>query len=219
MRKLACLVSVLLVGIALGENILEMPMDTLDYIVVGGDMTATVVTEGDRTFVRFQPLEDNDWPDGWFYWPRFDLTAANGGERIDASVEGSTLEFDVRYYQEDVIGDNGVGPYENANIGIQVKSRDPNDVQGEMWLGGYFKVGVSPPDDPPEGNEWYHLVVDLHQGVGDLDLQYVWKMELHGGYGRNVPEDFFDVDNLVITPEPSTLGLLAIGLLGLTRRR
>jgi len=178
MRKLACLVSVLFVGIAWGDNILEMPMDTLDYIVVGGDMTATVMTEGDRTFVRFQPLEDNDWPDNWFYWPRFDLTAANGGEWVDASVEGSTLEFDVRYYQE------GEGAYDNASIGIQVKSKDPNDTVGEMWLPEYFRVGFNPPDDPPEGNEWYHLVVDLHQDVGNLDLQYIWKMELHGWYIR-----------------------------------
>ena len=194
MRILGLALVAFLAPLALGQS-LFLPMDSLEpYIVVEGDMTATVVTEGARTFVRFKPLEDNMWPGGWFYQPRIDLFVANGGAPLNASTPGSTLEMDVRYHQEGV-GANGTWPYDVCWFGVEL--RDTNSPSGDLWVADAF-------NNPEPWGEWHHIVINIEAGGSTvpLDPAVIKKFELHGSYARwdqtTQPDDWIDMDNVQI---------------------
>ena len=210
MRVLAIVFAVSAVSLA-SANLLEIPMDTLDpagYFRVQTGMDAWVETEGDRTFIRTNGLsESTDWPGSpWYYAPIIDFEDYTGGY-IDAT-DGLTIEFDVRYYQEG-IGDDGSEPYDNCSFGVQLFSAPGT---GNKWWASAF------PNPEPHG-EWHHLVFDLSEAADVLELATLRQIEIHGSNARHRYEDHIDLDNFVITPEPSTLGLLAIGLFTLIRRR
>lgn len=211
MRVVTVLLAVSLTPLALGQ-VLEIPLDTLDpegYFAVQTGMDCWVETEGDLSFIRTNGLsESEDWPGSpWFYAPVINFEVYTGGT-VDASVEGATLEFDVRYHQEG-IGEDGSEPYDNCWFGVQLFS-----VGANYWWGSAF-------GNPEPHGEWHHMVLDLADTAGnpEFDLSQLRRVEIHGSNGRHVWEDHIDLSNLVITPEPATIGLFAIGLLGLMRRR
>ena len=218
MRIVAFVLAVSLTPLALGQ-ILEIPLDTLDpagYFTVQEGMDCWVETEDPLTFIRTNGLsESTGWPGSpWYYAPIIDFETYTGGT-VDASAEGATLEFDVRYYQEG-IGDDGSDPYQNCSFGVALYSYiGPNWWNyDEQWWPGAFS-------NPEPHGEWHHMVFDLADTLEneDFDLTTLGRVEIHGSNGRHVWEDHIDLSNLVITPEPATLGLFAIGLLGLMRRR
>jgi len=217
MRTFVALATLAIVSTTLG-NIMELPMDTLDYTTVQDGMNIAVVTEGDRTFVRTSNLsESTGWPGSpWYYAPVVSFRDANGGVDVDASTPGATLEFDVRYYQEGV-GVDGSEAYQNCNFGVQIFAfLGPNWYNyADVWLPGAF-------NNPEPQGEWHHMVIPLgevSQGNPDFDLTQFSRFEIHGANARHVPEDHIDLDNMVITPEPSAMALLALGLVTVLRRR
>jgi hypothetical protein len=216
MRTLAVLATLVLASATLG-NIIELPMDTLDYISVQAGMDMAVVTEGDRTFVRTWNLsESTDWPGSpWYYAPIVNFRDANGGVDVDASAPGATLEFDVRYYQEGV-GTDGSEPYQNCNFGVQLSAfLGPEWWRyANVWLPGAF-------NNPEPHGEWHHIVIplDVTAENPEFDRTQFNRFEIHGSNARHVPEDHIDLDNVVITPEPSALALLGLGLVTVLRRR
>ncbi len=212
MRLAASVLAILCAPLALA-NVLEIPLDTLEpegYFTVQEGMNCGVVTEGDLTFIRTTELsESQGWPGGgWFYAPIINFEVFTGGT-IDASVPGATLEFDARYVQEGP-GENGQPPYESCWFGVQLFAHDGAD----WWWGSAF-------NNPEPYGEWHHLVLDLADTAGnpDFDLSQVSRVEIHGFNDRYCWQDHIDLDTLVITPEPTTASLLALGLLGLLRRR
>lgn len=210
MRTAALLFTLALVATA-GADVLDMPMDSLDpagYFTTPENITHLLMTEADRTFIRTEQL--NAGPSGaHFYAPNLDFEIYNGGT-VNAAVAGATIEFDVRYYEE-ASGENGEQPYDPGQCELDVTLVDVNGASW-TWIDAF--------DNPTPHGEWHHLSLDLADtaGTAGFDLSQLSGMEFHGYNSRWCWQDHVDLDNLSIVPEPTTLSLFALALLGLIRR-
>ena len=206
MRTAALLLTIALTATA-GANIVDMPMDSLSpegYFTVAENMGCAVETEGDRTFIVTSNLNANG---STFHSPIIDFEIYTGGV-VDATYAGATLEFDVRYI-EIGSGENGEQAYEDGQCELDVTLFDGNGVSW-TWVDAF--------NNPEPHGEWHHLSLDLADTAGaGFDLAQLSSMELSGYNSRWCP-DHVDMDSLSIVPEPTTLGLFALGLFGLIRR-
>jgi hypothetical protein len=211
MRLAAFALPILCAPLALA-NVLEIPLDTLEpegYFTVLDGMSCSVQTEGDRTYISTDGISEG--PGGaYFYAPIINFEVYSGGT-IDASVTGATLDFDARYFQEGS-GENGEQPYEDEYTAFDVCLYDAGGAEW-VWVDAFL--------NPEPYGEWHRLSLDLADTAGNpsFDRSQVSRMELHGYNPRWCWQDSIDLDTLVITPEPSTASLLALGMLGLLRRR
>ena len=191
-------------------SILEIPMDTLapaGYFTAPPPMIVQVVTESPRTFIQTSLLSESEDAAN-FRAPivNFETFAA---APVDAST-GSTLEFDVRYFQA-LDGENGEHPYDDRYTMFDVVLFTTSE-QSWTWVDAF--------NNPTPHGEWHHLALNLADTAGNpsFDLSQLRRMEIHGFNPRYSIPDHIALDNLVITPEPSSLLLLSLAALHLRRR-
>jgi len=203
MRSVLILSVVVLAATAYGQPVYE---DSLDGMVGGWGATATSPhVEGDRTFTRIVNFDGapNGTPEPpWNYYAGW-TNVPCWPDRVDVSA-APTMEFDVRFHQE-------------APSGTSIRLRLLDFMSTPDFVDSpYVVCGV---DTPAE--VWYHVVVDMSL-MSSIDLTQLGTYEFNGiyeGTAANGAIDYIDVDSLVFTPEPASLGLLGLGLLTVIRRR
>jgi hypothetical protein len=215
MRKLLMVALLFAVSAAYADNIYEDPLDDCDF---GWGATAySPYYEGDRTYSKITDFNadvlggDPPW---FFYCPNRYVGV------LDISA-GVRFEVDVRIHQE---------AQADSWLGVRLGTWNA-ELYGEYFHGD----GLWPPDPTnPSGVHLVHAATDpkdVWLTVGfDLDLAREAGMDLSqfdgyeffGGYAgtpENACLDYFDIDNMRITPEPSGLLLLGLGFVTVLRRR
>jgi hypothetical protein len=161
------------------------------------------------------------------YWYQYvDLNLAGittPGAGLNLSAAGSTIEFDARYFQDPEMNTN---PYGDAPIFVRLYTYGAD---GNAYLGyrDYSIVYGPNSTNPPYGAwypTWWHVTIDVNSAPGiteggTFDITNVSRIRWYGTDWSGVGTDFVDFKNLLITPEPTALALLALGGLALLRRR
>jgi hypothetical protein len=224
-----------LVGMA-NANLVEIPMDAqINMGMPGtdqspsGDAIYEPVTFGVGAisfesepaggFTRFHKLLGPTGPE-WYYM-YVDLWLAGLGE---VDITGQTLMVDARVFDDP---DTNTNPYGDTNFFARVYTYDINPDTGarELYAGHRDYGIVYGPNDTvfPFGdwNNWNTTMVDLDGGsnAGAFDPTRVSRVRFYGTNWAGAGNDTGDFKNLVITPEPASLALLALGGLALLRRR
>ncbi len=162
-------------------------------------------------------------PGGWWY-QYVDLNLAGvtvPGAGLNLSAAGSTVEFDARYFQ----GGENTNPFGDAPIFVRLYNyaADGNTYVGHRDYGIVYGPNST---NPPYGAwypTWWHVTIDVnatpHTDGGTFDVTNVSRIRWYGTDWSGMGQDFVDLKNLVITPEPTSLVLLALGGLLLARRR
>jgi hypothetical protein len=184
-----------------------------------GAMPISFESEDGDGFVRKYQKQSWNYP-----FLGVDLTKVTGGE-VDMSG-GITLQFTGRYFQDAATNTN---PYQDAPIGVFLVDAD-NNTYGLGWMyqaSGYpaeerypaWKT-VSKEVDFGVAGEWPSSEsFDATKVVAVRFLSTDWFTLPSDDPGYAGPYDYIDLKNLVITPEPASLAFLALGGLGLLRRR
>lgn len=165
--------------------------------------------------------------DGWYYM-YLDLNLAGYGE---VDMTGQVMTFDARVYQEDSTWydpttDQMVtrSAYSDANIFVRLYTYAADGVtyQGHRDFGIVYGPNA---DNYPFGDwypTWSPVTVDPNTSGADggvFDITRVSRIRWYGTDWNGNGNDFAEVRNVVITPEPASLALLTIGGLALIRRR
>ncbi|MDM8008529.1 MAG: PEP-CTERM sorting domain-containing protein [Phycisphaerae bacterium] len=162
-------------------------------------------------------------PGGWWY-QYVDLNLAGittPGSGLNLSAPDSTVTFDTRYYQNDVTNTN---PYGDAPVFLRLYTYGED---GNTYLGyrDYSIVYATQPDwNNPPYPTWTTVTVDVNNAPnisegGVFDVSNVSRIRWYGTDWSGGGDDFVDFKNLVITPEPTALVLLALGGVLVARRR
>jgi hypothetical protein len=216
MRKLLVVVSLLVVGSAYGQPVYEDPLD--DAVGGWGANATSPYTEGGRTYSKISDFNNDitgGAPPWWFF-------AANRYVGVLDISSAPRFEVDVRIHQE--------APADSW-LGVRLGTWNV-ELYGEYFHGW---DGAWPPDPTnPSGvnlchaatdphDEWITVGFDLSLAVdAGMDLTQFDGFEFFGGYAGttgNASLDYFDIDNAVFTPEPSSLMLLGLGFVAVMRRR
>jgi hypothetical protein len=218
MKRILVAIAVLCMAMpALADNILEYELDGVsdpaNLVGIVGVSQTSYLEEGGEGYTEML-LEGNNWYVGRIELPEpLDLTPG---------LVGGTVAFDGRYYNDPL---TNTDPYADAPIAVRFVSYDANNLRYTLTLEWPF----GPTGDADLWPEWVHVEVALDdpgwvQGWWSDDGA-VWtpsnvtEIEFYGTDWFGTGDDHVDLKNLVITPEPSALALLALGGVALLRRR
>lgn len=191
-----------------------------------GDDSLTVIPGvGSQLTQANSQLWQQTGADGWYYM-YLDLNLAGVGE---VDVTGQTLTFDARVYQEDSTWTNPDtgepvtrAAYQDANIFVRVYTYAADGItyQGHSDFGIVYGPNAG---NYPFGNwypTWSPVTIDLSTGAtgGAFDPTRVSRIRWYGTDWNGNGNDFVEVRNVVITPEPASLILAALGAVLLRRR-
>ncbi len=159
----------------------------------------------------------------WYQYVDLNLAGiTTPGSGLDLSAADAKIEFDARYFQDPEMNTN---PYGDAPIFVRIYTYGAD---GNTYL-GYRDYGIvygPNSSNPPYGAwypTWWHLTIDVngatHTDGGSFDVTNVSRIRFYGTDWSGQGTDFVDFKNLLITPEPAALVLLALGGVMVARRR
>lgn len=233
--KMFAVLTVMGMTTAVFASLVDIPLDA--QINIGretaqspsGDAIYWPIAPYYGTFMSDEPegyARTNMPQSGWYYGPYVDFYLAGlTDDWLDLSA-GGTIEFDCRYFQ----GGENPNPYADAPIFVRIYTYtddgDPGNGSFESYAGhrDYGIVYATQNGDPPYPT-WTHVSVDISGGTDGnaFDISKVSRLRFYGTDWTGAGQDFIDVKNLQITlvPEPGTIAMFALGLLGLfvTRRK
>ncbi len=158
------------------------------------------------------------------YWYQYvDLNLAGittPGAGVNLSAPDSTVVFDTRYYQN---AETNTNPYGDAPVFLRLYTYAAD---GNTYLGhrdySIVYATQAPWSNPPYPT-WTTVTVNVNTTAytdgGTFDVTNVSRLRWYGTDWSGTGDDFVDFKNLVITPEPTALVLLALGGVLVARRR
>jgi len=236
MKVLVAILSVLCVAGMAGANLVAIPMNAQINVGLGDAIYGPGAPDFPPNELSFQPpdapgaplgftrVDINRVPGSWYYGPYIDFRKAGIG---DINITSADLRVDMRVYQ----GPSNTNRYGDANAFFRAYTLKPDgSYQGHRDYGIIYgpNAGVW-----PFGNwypAWGHKTMALNNAAlqpftdSDPDLSpfdptKVARVRFYGTDWSSGGDDFLDVANFFITPEPASLALLALGGLALIRRR
>ena len=242
MRKLGVVLVIAMAPLALG-NIIDLALDGTDPEVlsmsgtwqpaefVGGALRMSGLGNGNG-----MDPDDPDFPETPVGWFGAGVDLASG---IDITAAGAMCSFEGRYFQEefDYYPDDGVEgtvtgpmvtrtPYQDAALTVRLVSEDPEGRKYVKVMDGEWALTAAETQSYPEWSTGSFSVADADLiDSWWIDPDAVWtptnivRFWFIGTDWSGRGNDFAEVRNLVVTPEPGALALLALGGLALLRRR
>lgn len=221
MKKIALVLALAIAPMAMGANLVELALDGSDMTGIGGYWApVTGDFDGDTNADGYiTSYEISGW---WCIG--IDLIALGIGP-IDVSglSASDTISWDARFFQ----AENNSNRWADAPIGFQMKtvnSSDPNFDYRAKWEWPFGPQGDAEtfPDWTSVSTTWGDMAADpwFWSEPEGWDPTNVVELVFYGTnwYNGTPNEDFVQIKNLVITPEPSALVLLALGALAIRRR-
>jgi hypothetical protein len=195
----------------------QSPSGNAIYPAFNSDTQA--FTGGAGGFVRHNMTgATNSW---WYQYVDLNLAGiTTPGAGVDVSSPTATIEFDVRYYQD---FETNPRPYSDAPVFLRIYNYGA-DGNTHLANRDYSIVyATQAPWNNPSYPAWTHVVVNVngaaHTDSGAFNAANVSRIRWYGTDWAGTGFDFVDIRNLVITPEPASLVLLALGGLAVMRRR
>lgn len=231
MKSLSTVLFVIAVGVCPAwAALVDLPLDqqinlglTYNTQSPSGDAIYPAFNADTQTFFPGSHVRHNmtTVPASWWY-QYLDLNLAGvttPGNGLDLSAAGATISFDTRYYQDALTNTN---PYGDAPVFLRLYTyaADGNTYVGHRDYGIVYAT-QTPLSNPPYP-EWTTVTVGISTSTysdgGTFDVANVSRIRWYGTDWSGGGEDFVDFRNVVITPEPASLILAALGAVLLRRR-
>jgi hypothetical protein len=230
---LLAVAALLVVGTAASAQLASIPMDqqiNLGYTYSSqspsGDAIYPAFNSDTQTFfpgshVRHNLLTGGGAASWWYQYVDLNLAGiTTPGNGLNLSAADSTITFDTRYYQN---AETNTNPYGDAPVFLRLYTYGAD---GETYVGyrDYSIVyATQAPWSNPQYPTWTTVTVNVNTTAytegGTFDVTDVSRLRWYGTDWSGTGDDFVDFKNLVITPEPTALVLLALGGVLVARRR
>lgn len=157
----------------------------------------------------------------WYQYLDFNLAGVTApGSGLNLSDPSATVKFDTRYFQDFETNPN---PYADAPVFLRLYTyaADGNTYVGHRDYSIVY--ATQPPLSNPPYPAWTTVTVNVsataHADGGTFNAANVSRIRWYGTDWQGTGFDFVDFKNVVVTPEPASLVLLALGGLLIRRRR